>query len=274
MRRAAGHLAIVRLIRWLFGECTGLFSYFRTRNTKWYMKLQSGDPKNWLAEWCDGVKLPEIIKKRNYGDSTQILRRLAWFWSTFLFSKGPRRNVSSFLMFLPVRSFVLQRPCYPAVVSLGTLMGLNARQSEIFNEFKYLSLTRMKPFCTCVKLLHGGRTGNGELSKCPIILVILMVFMRKRSTKRSLSCIRKCIYITLRVFSPFRLAFTCFHLFWLAFTIITRHGREAIGSMASTMASCWLLRMLKVEHTILQASGLTLICVREPKNHRSYIETL
>ena len=188
------------------------------------------------------------------------------FWSTFLFSKGPRRNVSSFLRFLPVP--------YPAVVSLGTLMGLNARQSEIFKEFKYLSLTRMKPFCTCVKLLHGGRTGNGELSKCPIILVILMVFMRKRSTKRSLTCTCKCIYITLRVFSPFRLAFTCFHLFWLAFTIITRHGREAIGSMASTMASCWLLRMLKVEHTILQASGLTLICVREPKNHRSYIETL
>ena len=110
-------------------------------------------------------------KRRNYGNSTQILRRLAWFWSTFLFSKGPRRNVSSFLMFLPVRSFVLPGPCYPAVVSLGTLMGLNARQSEIFKEFKYLSLTRMKPFCTCVKLLHGGRTENGELSKCPIILV-------------------------------------------------------------------------------------------------------
>ena len=177
-------------------------------------------------------------------------------------------------MFLPVRSFVLQRPCYPAVVSLGTLMGLNARQSEIFNEFKYLSLTRMKPFCTCVKLLHGGRTGNGELSKCPIILVILWVGARtgEQNCEEKHWC--KWIYITLKVFSPFRLAFTCFHLFWLAFTIITRHGREAIGSMVSTMASCWLLRMLKVEHTVLQASGLTLLCVREPKNHRSYIETL
>ena len=149
------------------------------------------------------------------------------FWSTFLFSKGPRRNVSSFLRFLPVRSFVLPRPCYPAVVSLGTLMGLNARQSEIFKEFKYLSLTRMKPFCTCVKLLHGGRTGNGELSKCPIILVILMVFTGQGSIKKCPCGWRKCIHITLRVFSPFRLAFTCFHLFWLAFTIITRTaGRQ------------------------------------------------
>ena len=145
------------------------------------------------------------------------------FWSTFLFSKGPRRNVSSFLMFLPVRSFVLPRPCYPAVVSLGTLMGLNARQSEIFKEFKYLSLTRMKPFCTCVKLLHGGRTGNGELSKCPIILVILSVNARAEKLTQNHVFLRKCIYITLKVFSLFRLAFTCFHLFWLAFTIITRH---------------------------------------------------
>ena len=210
-------------------------------------------------------------KRRNYGDSTQILRRLAWFWSTFLFSKGPRRNVSSFLRFLPVRSFVLPRPCYPAVVYLGTLMGLNARQSEIFKEFKYLSLTRMKPFCTCVKLLHGGRTGNRELSKCPIILIILIVLARSGNRVSGKLKKRNSVYI---LFSPFRLAFICFHLFWLAFTIITRHGREAIGSMASTMASCWLLRMLKVEHTVLQASGLTLICVREPKNHRSYIETL
>ena len=159
MRRAAGHFAIAWLTRWLFGESTGLFSYFRTRNT-----LKTG-----LAEWCDG-KITLNPKRRNYGNSTQILKCLAWFWSTFLFSKGPRRNVSSFLRFLPVRSFVLPRPCYPAVVSLGTLMGLNARQSEIFKEFKYLSLTRMKPFCTCVKLLHGGRTGNRELSKCPITL--------------------------------------------------------------------------------------------------------
>ena len=173
MRRAAGHLAIAWLTRWLFGESTGLFSYFRTRNTKWYMKLQSGDPKNWIGGMMRWRKITLNPKRRNYGNSTQILKCLAWFWSTFLFSKGPRRNVSSFLMFLPVRSFVLQRPCYPAVVSLGTLMGLNARQSEIFKEFKYLSLTRMKPFCTCVKLLHGGRTGNGELSKCPIIIVIL-----------------------------------------------------------------------------------------------------
>ena len=101
------------------------------------------------------------------------------FWSTFLFSKGPRRNVSSFLRFLPVRSFVLPRPCYPAVVSLGTLMGLNARQSEIFKEFKYLSLTRMKPFCTCVKLLHGGRTRNRELCKCPIVFAVF-IFARPR----------------------------------------------------------------------------------------------
>ena len=184
------------------------------------------------------------------------------FWSTFLFSKGPRRNVSSFLRFLPVRSFVLPRLCYPAVVYLGTLMGLNARQSEIFKEFKYLSLTRMKPFCTCVKLLHGGRTGNRELSKCPIILVILIVLARAGNREKDKGITRNCVYIT-----------TCFHLFWLAFTIITRHGREAMVQWLR-MASCWLLHMLKVEHTVLQASGLTLICVREPKNHRSYIETL
>ena len=49
MRRAAGHLAIAWLTRWLFGESTGLSSYFLTRNTKWYMKLQSGDPKNWIG---------------------------------------------------------------------------------------------------------------------------------------------------------------------------------------------------------------------------------
>ena len=211
-------------------------------------------------------------KRRNYGNSTQILRRLAWFWSTFLFSKGPRRNVSSFPMFLPVRSFVLPRPCYPAVVSLGTLMGLNARQSEIFKEFKYLSLTRMKPFCACVKLLHGGRMGNRELSKCLIILAVYIppcaeVFVNK------VNYMSHWPHLTVRVFSLFRLAFTCFHLFWLAFTIITRHGREAMVQWLR-MASCWLLHMLKVEHTVLQASGLTLICVREPKNHRSHIETL
>ena len=203
MRRAAGHLAIAWLTRWLFGESTGLFSYFRTRNTKWYMKLQSGDPKNWIGGMMRWRKITLNPKRRNYGNSTQILECLAWFWSTFLFSKGPRRNVSSFLMFLPVRSFVLQRPCYPAVVSLGTLMGLNAWQSEIFKEFKYLSLTRMKPLCTCVKLLHGGRMGNRELSKCLIILAtyippLLEVFLNKGNYTSHWP------HLTLRVFSLFR----------------------------------------------------------------------
>ena len=214
MRRAAGHLAIVWLTRWLFGESTGLFSYFRTRNTKWYMKLQSGDPKNWIGGMMRWRKITLNPKRRNYGNSTQILKCLAWFWSTFLFSKGPRRNVSSFLMFLPVRSFVLQRPCCPAVVSLGTLVGLNARQSEIFKEFKYLSLTRMKPFCTCVKLLHGGRTGNRELCKCPIVFAVFIFARPRKRVKRGFLSHG---YVKLRFFSAFRLAFTCFHLFWLAF---------------------------------------------------------
>ena len=161
------------------------------------------------------------------------------FWSTFLFSKGPRRNVSSFLMFLPVRSFVLPRPCYPAVVSLGTLMGLNARQSEIFKEFKYLSLTRMKPFCTCVKLLHGGRKGNRELSKCPIILVILIVLAMPGNRGRGEFVRRNGVSITLRVFSPFRLAFTCFTSSdWLLLLSRDTVGRQLVQ---------WLRQWLPVD---------------------------
>ena len=169
------------------------------------------------------------------------------FWSTFLFSKGPRRNVSSFLRFLPVRSFVLPRPCYPAVVSLGTLMGLNARQSEIFKEFKYLSLTRMKPFCTCVKLLHGGRTGNRELSKCPIILVILIVLARSGNRENDTLPRRNCVYITLRVFSPFRLAFTCFHLLLIGFHLFSPSSdwllllsRDTVGRQLVQWLRQWL----------------------------------
>ena len=41
-------------------------------------------------------KITPNPKRRNCGNSPQILERLAWFWSTFLFRRGPRRNVPSF----------------------------------------------------------------------------------------------------------------------------------------------------------------------------------
>ena len=41
-------------------------------------------------------KITPNPKIRNCGNSPQILERLAWFWSTFLFRRGPRRNVPSF----------------------------------------------------------------------------------------------------------------------------------------------------------------------------------
>ena len=96
MRRVAGHLATARLSQWLFGESAGLLSHFHTRNTQWYIKLQSRNPKNWISRMMRWRKITPNPKRRNCGNSPQILERLAWFWSTFLFRRGPRRNVPSF----------------------------------------------------------------------------------------------------------------------------------------------------------------------------------
>ena len=119
-------------------------------------------------------KITPNPKRRNCGNSHQILEHWAWLvWGTFLLCRGPRRNVPSLktralLSFLPVQSFVLPRPDVARSWSPEILMGLNARQSEIFKEFKCLSLSRMKPFCICMKFT-GGRTRGRMMKECQTV---------------------------------------------------------------------------------------------------------
>lgn len=102
-------------------------------------------------------------KRRNCGNSPQILERLAWFWSTFLFRRGPRRNVPSF------KTHVLNYLSFP----FDRLFW----QSEMFKESKYLSLWRMKPYCTCMNFTGEG-TKDWMVKERPITPVLYSAVVR------------------------------------------------------------------------------------------------
>ena len=51
------------------------------------MKLQSGDPKNWIGGMMRWRKITLNPKRRNYGNSTQILKCLACFEARFCLAK-------------------------------------------------------------------------------------------------------------------------------------------------------------------------------------------
>ena len=109
-------------------------------------------------------------KRRNCGNSPQILERLAWSWSTFLFRRGPRRNVPSF------KTHVLNYLSFP----FDRLFW----QSEMFKESKYLSLWRMKPYCTCMNFTGEG-TKDWMVKERPITLVLYSAVVRVERQRNS-----------------------------------------------------------------------------------------
>ena len=137
-------------------------------------------------------------KRRNCGNSPQILERLAWFWSTFLFRRGPRRNVPSF------KTHVLNYLSFP----FDRLFW----QSEMFKESKYLSLWRMKPYCTCMNFTGEG-TKDWMVKERPITPVLYSAVVRVKDHRKILFSAEVFIII-LGLFALFWLAFTCFDLFW------------------------------------------------------------
>ena len=94
-------------------------------------------------------------------------------------------------------------------------MGLNARQSEIFRESKYLSLSRMKPFCTCMSFTGEGKKDWMVKERPRIFILHSGKVLRKIWIREICAAV---FVVILGLFALFWLAFTCFHLFWLAFT--------------------------------------------------------
>ena len=86
----------------------------------------------------------------------------------------------------------------------------------MLKESKYLSLSRMKPFCTCMNF-SGEGTKDWMVKERPRIVVSYSALMMGNSFQPKYT-VAVVFIVILGLFALFWLAFTCFHFFWLAFT--------------------------------------------------------
>ena len=147
-------------------------------------------------------KITPNPKRRNCGNSPQILERLAWFWSTFLFRRGPRRNVPSF------KTHVLNYLSFP-FDCLFCHVPDSQKCSKNPNTFLCRGWSHSALAWTS---LEKGRRIEWW-KNAPSLMFCVQSFCVWNCTYTHFS-LAEAFIIILGLFALFWLAFTCFDLFW------------------------------------------------------------